>query len=339
MYQIAVLAALEDTLDAWSANDFSLFLGASSGATVATALAGGCEVRRIYRALLDPGDDYFPLERKHILKMDVSAWGRAGVTVMSALRRGMSTAMSRAPEDSREAMWTELDRLYDSLPAGFFSLERYGKFLAERLSRRGVGETFESLQRPLRVIAHDLGNGSPVVFGDPGETNISVARACTASMALPPFFSPVRVEQRHFISSGAAQVRLLEVAAREGLGTVVVVNPMVPISGPPSKGEGRSGYALENRGAMWIADQAHRISLQALLIETSRRLEREQGLRTILIEPEPIDAALFVNNPASFSARRVILEHVYRATRERVSKWPLEKLSMIPPPPGSSESK
>lgn len=332
MFQIAALAALEDALDAWSANDFSLFLGASSGATVAAALAGGCGVRRIYRALLDPADDYFPLERKHILKTDLAAWGRAGVTVMSALRRGMSTAMSRAPEDSRAAMWAELDRLYDSLPAGFFSLDRYGKFLDERLSRRGVGDSFDGLPRPLRVIAHDLEKGSPVIFGEPGEEEVPIAKACTASMALPPFFSPVRIGNRHLINSGAAQVQLLDFAARKGLRAVVIVNPMVPVCAPPWVEGQRGRNDVGDRGAMWIVDQAHRISLSALLTETTGRLRQEHDIEFIVIEPEPSDAALFVNNPASFSARRAILEHVYRTTRERVARWPLERLSMIPPP-------
>lgn len=336
MYQIAVLAALEDALEGWSANDFSLFLGASSGATVATALSGNCEVRRMYRALLDPADDYFPLERKHILKMDIGAWARAGVTVGSAVRKGMSSAISRSPQASPAALWAELDRMYDSLPAGFFSLDRYEKFLVERLSRRGVSNRFDDLYRPLRVIAHDLESGGPVIFGSPNEQDVPVARACTASMALPPIFSPVRIGARRFINSGAAQVQLLDVAVSEGLRTVVVVNPMVPLCatvGPSAGGE------LGDRGAMWITDQSNRISLQALLAEGCRRLTAEYGIRFIVIEPEPADTSLFTNNPASFGARRAILEQVYRTTRERVSKWPLEKLSMIPPPPSDESEK
>lgn len=342
MYQIAVLAALEDALDGWSANDFSMFLGASSGATVATALAGSCEVRRMYRALLDPADDYFPLERKHILKMDIVAWARAGVTVGSAVRKGMSSAISRSPQASPAALWDELDRLYDSLPAGFFSLDRYERFLSERLSRRGVGNSFKGLARPLRIIAHDLESGEPVVFGSLGKDDVPVTRACTASMALPPIFSPVRVGERRFINAGAAQVQLLDVAATEHLSTVVVVNPMVPLCTAWSTEGHSSGEALGergalgDRGAMWITDQSNRISLQALLGESCRRLTDETGIRFIVIEPEPADTLLFTDNPASFSARRAILEQVYRTTRERVSKWPLEKLSMIPPPPSDN---
>jgi len=39
--------------------------------------------------------------------------------------------------------------------------------------------------------------------------DVPVTRACTASMALPPFFSPVCVGDRYYIDAGAAQARAL----------------------------------------------------------------------------------------------------------------------------------
>lgn len=332
MYQIAALAALEDAVSGLNANDFDLFMGASSGASVAAALAGGREVRRIYRALLDPADVYFPLERKHILKMDLGEWGRAATTVVSALRKGVSSALSRAPAPSPSVLWEELDRLYDSLPAGFFSLDRYERFFADRLTRRGVPNSFTALRRPLRVIAHDLDLGAPAVFGEPGLEHVPVTRACTASMALPPFFSPVRAGNRYFIDAGAAQARILETAAQYQARALVIVNPMVPVKTsavPTGHGERAS---LRDKGAMWVANQAHRISMHALLTEIIERLRRETRMQVILIEPDPTDTLLFTYNPASFAARRAILEQAYRTTRERVEAWPLARLSLMPAP-------
>jgi NTE family protein len=330
MYQIAALAALEDSVDGLNANDFDLFMGASSGASVAAALAGGGNIRRIYRALLDPADTYFPLERKHILKMDVSGWGRAAATVFSALKQGVTSALSRSPAPSPLALWEELDRLYDSLPAGFFSLDRYERFFADRLTRRGVPNSFSALRRELRVIAHDLDLGEEVLFGAPGFEHVPVTRACTASMALPPFFSPVCVGDRYYIDAGAAQSRVLEAAVRAQMRTVVIVNPMVPVrtNGVPT-GHGQRP-SLRDKGAMWVANQAHRISTHALLTETIERLRRETRMQVILIEPEPTDTLLFMYNPASFAARRAILEQAYRSTRERVAAWPLARLSLMP---------
>jgi hypothetical protein len=53
-------------------------------------------------------------------------------------------------------------------------------------------------------------------------------------------------------------------------------------------------------------------------------------MQVILIEPEPTDTLLFMYNPASFAARRTILEQAYRTTRERFARWPLARLSLMP---------
>jgi len=41
----------------------------------------------------------------------------------------------------------------------------------------------------------------------------------------------------------------------------------------------------------------------------------------LLIEPDSTDAVLFMHNPASFAARRTILEYAYKTTRDRVARW------------------
>jgi hypothetical protein len=86
---------------------------------------------------------------------------------------------------------------------------------------------------------------------------------------------------------------------------------------------------------MWVANQAHRISLHAMLQAAIERLVRETGAEVILIEPEPTDTILFMYNPASFSTRRAVLEHAYRQTRERAQRWRLERLALSEPPPRS----
>ena len=97
MYQIGALAALEDVVEDLDCNRFDIYVGASSGASVGAALAGGRPVQRIYRAILDPADDYFPLERRHISRMDLGEWRRTFVTAGGALRRGAARVLWRGP--------------------------------------------------------------------------------------------------------------------------------------------------------------------------------------------------------------------------------------------------
>jgi NTE family protein len=204
MYQIGALAALEDAIEGLDARAFDFYIGTSSGAVVSAALAGGIQVRRLYRALLDPADSFFPLERSHLIRMDLDEWRRTVNTGFTALRSGVLSLTSRTP--SPKDLWEQLDRFYDSLPAGLFSLDAFERFLEDFFLRRGVSNRFSGLSRPLRVVAHDLDTGERVLFGDKGFEDVPVAKACCASTALPLFYSPVRIGDRHYIDGGIGRV-------------------------------------------------------------------------------------------------------------------------------------
>jgi predicted acylesterase/phospholipase RssA len=320
MYQIGVLAALEDAVDGIEAHDFDLYVAASSGSSVAAALAGGRSIQRIYRAILDPADDYFPLERKHLLKTDIAEWRRTIVSGASALRQGASSLVARVPTKPAE-LWEELDRFNDSLPAGFFSLDGFERFLEDFFVRRDVPNTFSAMPKALRIVAHDLDSGTEVQFGAPGFDHVPVTRACIASMALPPLFSPVRIGSRHYIDAGSAQVAHIDAAVEQGADVVIVINPMVPIVAQDVPTGHGPRPSLRDKGMLWVLSQALRISVHKLMQEACARTAREHGAAVVLIEPDPTDGILFTHNPASFSARRAILEYAYRSTRTRVSRW------------------
>jgi len=319
MFQIGALAAFEDSIDGFEVNGFDFYVGSSGGASVAAALAGGLPVQRIYRAFLDPADVYFGLERKHLVRMDLGEWRRTLVSALSALRHGAVSLLSRGSAPPPAALWEELDRLYDSLPAGLFTLDGYERFLEDFFVRRGVSSSFYGLPRPLRILAHDLDSGKLAVFGDPEAVEVSVTRACIASMAVPPFFSPVRIGERHYINAGAAQVAHLEVAIEQGANVLVVVNPMVALSvATVPTGHGHRD-SLRDKGMMWVLNQAMRIGIHKIVREACARIESEGRAQVILLEPSPEDCILFMYNPASFDARRAILEYAYRHTRAELA--------------------
>ena len=320
MYQIGVLAALEDSVEGLKADGFDLYVGASSGASVAAALAGGRPVQRIYRAILDPADDYFPLERKHLLRTDLGEWRRTLVSAWTALRHGTKNLVSRVPT-SPAALWDELDRFADSLPAGFFSFDAYERFLEDFFIRREVPNRFAAMPRRLRIIAYDLDSGEQVLFGSPGFDHIPVTRACIATMSVPPLYSPVRIGSRHYVDAGSAQVAQIDVAADDGADVIIVVNPMVPVIAQDVPTGHGPRSSLRDKGMFWVLSQANRISAHKLMQDTCARFRAKGGAEVILIEPELTDGIFFMHNPASFAARRAILEYAYRSTRSRVSRW------------------
>jgi len=272
---------------------------------------------------------YFGLERKHLLQVDLSEWRRTLLTALAALRHAAGSVVGRAPRVVPSAAWQELDRLYDSLPAGLFTLEGYERFLEDFFVRRSVPNVFSAMPRPLRVLAHDLDSGAPVRFGSPGCDTVPVARACIASMAIPPFFSPVRIGDRHYINPGAGQISHLDVAVEEGASVLVVVHSMVPMSvATVPTGHGHRD-SLRDKGMMWVLNQAIRIGMQRLIDEACLRVTSERNVPILRIEPSPEDGILFMDNPASFEARRRILEHAYRTTRAVLSRRFVEKDAVL----------
>jgi NTE family protein len=320
LYQVGALAAIEDAVEGFDANSFDLYVGSSVGASLSATLAAGLPVQRLYRAFLDPADVYFGLERKHLLRIDLAEWRRTLLSALSALGHAAGSALSREPKAVPASLWQELDRLYDSLPAGLFTLEGYEKFLEEFFVRRGVPRVFAAMPKPLRVLSHDLDTGAPVCFGGEGFEGVPLARACIASMAVPPFFSPVRVGDRQYINPGVGMLSPLEVAAREGASVIIVVNSMVPVSvASVPTGHGHRD-SLRDKGIMWVLNQSLRIGTQRLLDDTCARLSEQPGLSLLRIEPTPEDGVLFLYNAASFEARRQLLEHAYTSTRRELGR-------------------
>ncbi len=310
LFQIGALAALEDSLDGLEVARFDLYVGSSGGASVAASLAGGVPVQRIYRAFLDPADAYFGLERRHLLRVDFAEWRRMVPALISAIGEGASGLVARGSLPPPAALWEKLDRLAEALPSGIFTLEGYEKFLEEFFIRRGVPNTFFAMPRALRILAHDLESGESVEFGAGEHASAPVTRACIASMAIPPFFSPVRVGERYYVNPGAGQVVHLDVAMADGADVMVVVNPVVPTAMSP----GSTEKGLRERGMLAVLNQSIRVGAARALAIQCQRAE-DAGHAVLLVEPESHEGLVFFGDAASFDVRRRILEYAYRHTR------------------------
>jgi NTE family protein len=322
MYQVGCLAALEDRVEAFAdGKRFDVLVGTASGATVATALAGGLSVQRMYRALLDPSDDFFPLQRNHLLRIDVAELLRVFGTTIAAARRVVSSAAT-SPLDMN--VWTELERFVDSLPAGVFTMDAYERFITEFMTRRGIPLRFSELPRPLYIVANDLDAGRRVVFGSEELAEVPIPRAVAASSAIPILYAPVSYEGRDYIDGGIGDVAHIDVAESAGCDLILVVNPMVPVH---AGGDGRdvpTGHGpkrrVRDKGAIWVYEQAMRMRSESRLrLNLDRFRSQHPETDIVVLEPKQSDATLFMYSPMNFAARRAILEEGYTSTVQKLS--------------------
>lgn len=330
MYEVGCLAALEDFFEGFHASDFDVFVGSGAGASVAVALAGGLRASRMYRALLDPADDFFPLRRQHMLGFDTREWRRVLSAVTGAGQRAAASLIARPLEAN---VWHELERFIDSLPAGLFSLDAYQRFFAEFMERRGIGERFASLPKPLALVAYDLDAGERTVFGRAPHTDVPIAAAVAASSAIPVLFSPVRIGERDYVDGSPGELANADVAVQLGARVVLVVNPMVPIRSEVEMRDIPTGHGrmkrVRDKGLLWVNNQASRLRSDSNLHAGITRFRAEHPEVAVhLLEPDPSDATLFMHSPMNFAARRAILTHAYTTTYQmlRISRSPLRQL-------------
>lgn len=316
LYEVGCLAAFEEAFEDFSASQFDLFVGTAAGSTVALALAGGHSATRLYRALLDPSDDFFPLQRNHLLRLDLGEMRRMWGTAFGAARRLILSASLRPLELE---VWNELDRFQDSLPAGLFTLHGYERFLEDFMRRRGIPGTFDEMGNRLLIAANDLDAGTRVVFGDGDLKGVGVARAAVASTAVSPFFAPVEINGRDYVDAGLGEVGHADLAVDKGCELVLIINPMVPLRSDPATRDVPTGHGKKRRvrdkGLLWVMNQSQRIRSEArfrTLVAHYRDVHPETSL--LVLEPDEQEAKTFLYSPMNFAARRVILEDAYRST-------------------------
>lgn len=318
MYEVGVLAAVEDAIEDFRTSDFDLYIGIGSGAPLASILAGGVSALRAYRALLDPADDFLPLSRAELLQIDTPEVKRMGKSALLALRRTIASIVTGRVGAN---FWGEIDRFYDSLPAGISSLDPFAEILAKMFRRRGISEDFRELPGRLLLIANDLDRGEPVVFGLGHRENVSVTRAIAGASASPGLYAPVTIDGRDYIASSPLEGRHLELAVNEGATAILAINALVPVTAegcsiPTGHGPGER---VRDKGLLWVLNQQERIATQATLRLIADSLRAQRSADIHLIEPDRRDALMFMRPSMDFAARRVILKEGYTAGRRLLS--------------------
>ncbi len=335
MYEVGVLAALDESLQGFRANDFDIYIGVSAGSVVASLVANGIRPADLY-TILDQGlPDPMNFERSSVY--DRHAFVRAGRRfgkLLWALGKNILTGFRSSVPDL-------LSRAQGYLPAGFFSLEQLEAYMCRTFRAKGLSNDFRTLPRTLLIPAVDLDRAERVVFGLGALAEVPISQAIAASSAIPGFFEPYTINDRDYVDGGVGYAAHADLAIGLGADLVVVVNPLVPLVGQ----EGAAGRHLKERGLYSIVEQSSRITSQNLLELGLRELQlKHPKVEIFLLQPEPKDTPLF-GPSMGFEASRAALRFGYTFTRQWLAergatfmrRFQLAAASAsVPPPPTAS---
>lgn len=319
IYEIGVLAALEERLDGFSLKDCDVFVGVSAGSYVGTLVASGVSPSDLFRNATDPhGSD---LDRLSLFRPNVGEIAArlltAPLTLFDSLRE-----VYRNREDMT---FTDFVASFSVLlPSGFFLLEGLESWMKGFLEEEGRTDDFRAIGRKLRVVAVEADTGETRVFGEPGNDSVPISRAVAASCALPGFFRPVRIDGVDFIDGGVVKTAHISLALKERCGLVLCVNPIVPARYSLSRGLlpiRRDQGALASNGLLPILDQVFRLTLHSRLQYGLARYRREHPEADIVVfEPKPEELPRLMRNIMRTSGRIRIAEYAYRSTLQRLDR-------------------
>ncbi len=305
MYEVGALAALDERLPGFRANDFDVYIGSSSGAVVGSLMAQGVRPVELYAVLDEERDDPLNFHRGAVYQKGA----------FSGAARNLAQfvwAIGKKAVAGFKLEWPDLlARSGGDMPAGFFSAGTLESFIRESFATKGFPNSFRECPRRLLIPAIDLDRARRVIFGQGAYAHIPISEAIAASSAIPGFFEPYRIEGRDYIDGDVGYTGHADVAVEEGATEIVVINPAVP-----QRIEEAGAPEIRRGGLYAIMEQAgHITSLNLLMAGLGELKLRRPDVEILLIQPEPRPSPL-VGPSMGFESSRAALRFGYATVEE-----------------------
>ncbi len=315
MYELGALRALDQAIEGLDLTQLEVYVGVSSGAFLAAGLANRMTPADMCRVFITGTPDDVKFRPDAFVRPAFYEYMKRVAAVPRMLFEGWRDVLMRPGEVTPSDI---LGRLGSLVPNGLFDNTEVERFLRDAFTRRGRSNDFRELRRRLFVIAVDLDNGEAVRFGSEGWDDIPISKAVQASSALPGLYPPVEVRDRHFVDGALRRTMHASVALEQDIDLLIGLNPLVPFDASRARAEGKpQPDSLSTGGLPVVLSQTFRTLLQSRVqVGLAKYAQQYDGVDQLVFEPNADDAEMFFTNVFSYSSRRRMCEHAFRATLE-----------------------
>ncbi len=322
VYEIGALRALDLLAVNRTVNDFDVFVGTSAGSFVSSLVANGVTPEEMMRVVNQQQPSPFrDVDRGQLMRPNYLEFAQSaallplrtlGVLKTLVTQRGLSLVDVAA-------------EIAQGLPSGAYNTRGVELYLDGVLGEAGRVNDFQKLKRELYLTATDLDTTERIVFGEDGWNDVSIAKAVSASTALPMVYKPVEIAGRQLIDGGIRSTTNVDIAVERGAKFIVVVNPLVPYVNDFQKqiptAIGSRVRRVADMGFAQIGYQTFKLLAHQRLHEAVRQWkERYPGVDIVLIEPEPNDQIMFETNIMNFNRRVDIARHGFESVTIRLAE-------------------
>ena len=322
VYEIGALRALDLLAVNRTVNDFDVFVGTSAGSFVSSLVANGVTPEEMMRVVNEqPPSPFRDVDRGQLMRPNITEFAQSaamlplrmlGVLKTVATQRGLSLVDVAA-------------EIAQGLPSGAYSTRGVEQYLDGVLGESGRVNDFRKLKRELYLTATDLDTCERIVLGGEDWEHVSIAKAVSASTALPMVYKPVEIGGRQLIDGGIRSTTNVDVAVERGAKFIVVVNPLVPyvndFQTQIPTAFGSKVRRVADMGFAQIGYQTFKLLAHQRLHEAvSHWKERYPGVDIVLVEPEPNDQLMFETNIMNFNRRVDIARHGFESVTIKLSQ-------------------
>ena len=315
VYEIGVLAALEESIEGFDVNDADIYVGISAGGIIAAALANGITPHQMCRLFIESdvaGGDGAALFKPEILLRPASAELRKRAAMLPGLTLGALFHYAR----TRKSVFASFERCKEALPAGILSGEGIDQYMKKIFAAPGRTNDFRKLRNKLVIVGTDLDTGEAVRFGGEAAWNATpISKAVQASAAVPGLFPPVEINGHHIVDGALRKSMHASIALEAGVDVLFCVNAIVPYN---ARGKDRlaANGKLSSGGLLDVLSQTLRSILHSRIASGMASYEKSHPhVDILLFQPNQDDAELFFTNIFSYSNRRRMCEQAYQNTR------------------------
>ena len=314
IYEIGALVALSEALDGIDLTACDIHVGVSSGSFFAAGLANGITAREMHEMFIesDAADD--PFEPDLLLRPALGEYASR----FAAVPQLLTSATRQYLEDPiAHGFFESFGQLARALPTGLFDNTGLADYLTRLFQAPSRTNDFRKLRHKLFLVATDLDTGAVVPFGAPGWDHVPIARAVTASAALPGLFPPVEIGKKFYVDGVLTKTLHASLALEAGAKLVICVNPLVPFDARAAARTGRAKHrSVARDGLPAIMSQMLRTLIRSRMQAGMDRYRHEYpDADVVLFEPDRGDVEMFFTNMFSYSGRRRLCEHAYQKTR------------------------
>ncbi len=316
VYEIGALRAIDLLSVNRTVNQFDIYVGTSTGAFVAAALANGVTPEEMMRVIVQQVPTPFPDARiSALLQPNYREFLTKGMMLPLRLGRAVRTLVRDLGQVSAVDIALVLA---EALPSGLYSGGGIERYVRTVLSDPVRTNDFRMLPGELYLPATDLDTCERIVLGAEGWDDVPISQAVAASGALPMLYKPVRVKGRELIDGGILSTTNVDLAVEAGAKFIVVLNPLVPYVNDFQRRiptvTGSRARRVSDMGFPQIGYQTFKLLAHQRLHEVAHHWEeRYPGVDIILVEPEANDELMFQTSVMNYSARVDIARHGFQS--------------------------